>query len=754
MRINADGSTDFLGIVRFLGDLQIDATGILQTKGYRTKADNVNFHQFTVNSTSNAAVYINQVATSGPILRLSSGTATANQNVKFTVENNGNLGIGTTTPAEKLVLYNADTTQTFILYGNSRAVLTLNRGFVTGVSSSGAGMVWQRDALPISLGTYNKERMRINADGSTDWFGSIRSASGGFQIDTTGLFQAKGYRTKAGNLNWHQLSANNTTGAVFINQEAATGPILRLSSGTANANQNVKFTVENDGSFGIGTTNIAEKEVLYNSDTTQTYIQYGNTRSTIGANRGFVTGVSTTGAGMIWHREGQSLSFGTYNKERLRINADGTIDVFGTIRFGYGGFQIDTTGLLQAKYYRTKADNMNWNQFTANNTSGAVFINQVATSGPILRLSSGTANVGQNVRFTVENDGSFGIGTTNIAEKEVLYNSDTTQTYIQYGNTRSTIGANRGFVTGVSNTGAGMVWQREGLPLSFGTYNKERMRINADGTTDWFGSVRSASGGYQIDTTGIFQSKGYRSKTDNLNYHQFITNTASDAAVYINQVTTSGPILRLSSGTANVNQNVKFSFENSGNLGIGTTAPAEKISLYTGGNVKVATQYGNGTGSGFTVGMESNGSASIWHTAGQPVIFGTSNAERMRINADGNIGIGTVSPEYKLDVVGNIRAYSVQISTAKTADFVFDADYRLRPLSEVESYIAANKHLPEIAPAAEMKEKGLDMSEMQIKLLQKVEELTLYAIKQQKEIEQQQKEIEELKSQLNEKKLQ
>jgi uncharacterized coiled-coil protein SlyX len=120
----------------------------------------------------------------------------------------------------------------------------------------------------------------------------------------------------------------------------------------------------------------------------------------------------------------------------------------------------------------------------------------------------------------------------------------------------------------------------------------------------------------------------------------------------------------------------------------------------------------------------------------------------MRINANGNIGIGTTSPDRKLDVVGVIRAHSVEISTTKTADFVFEEDYPLMPLSEVEKFITANKHLPEVAPATEMLENGINMGDMQIKLLQKIEELTLYVIQQQKEMDQQRKEIDELRREL------
>ncbi|OFZ06813.1 MAG: hypothetical protein A2338_08785 [Bacteroidetes bacterium RIFOXYB12_FULL_41_6] len=69
------------------------------------------------------------------------------------------------------------------------------------------------------------------------------------------------------------------------------------------------------------------------------------------------------------------------------------------------------------------------------------------------------------------------------------------------------------------------------------------------------------------------------------------------------------------------------------------------------------------------------------------------------------------------------------------ADFVFAKGYKLRTLQELDQFVSVNQHLPEIPSAKEMEEKGMDMGEFQIKLLQKVEELTLYIIQQQKEIE-------------------
>lgn len=92
--------------------------------------------------------------------------------------------------------------------------------------------------------------------------------------------------------------------------------------------------------------------------------------------------------------------------------------------------------------------------------------------------------------------------------------------------------------------------------------------------------------------------------------------------------------------------------------------------------------------------------------------------------------------KYKLFVKKGVLAEDFAIApTSSWADFVFGADYNLRPLTEVERFIEENKHLPEVPSAAKVAEEGYSQHDMNKVLLQKIEELTLYTIQQQKEIE-------------------
>ncbi|MCF6297575.1 MAG: tail fiber protein [Flavobacteriaceae bacterium] len=106
---------------------------------------------------------------------------------------------------------------------------------------------------------------------------------------------------------------------------------------------------------------------------------------------------------------------------------------------------------------------------------------------------------------------------------------------------------------------------------------------------------------------------------------------------------------------------------------------------------------------------------------------------------EGNLGIGTTSPDEKLTVKGKIHAQEIKVSLngAIVPDYVFEKNYDLKSLDEIDQYIKQYKHLPEIPSAKEMEKEGLHLKIMNLSLLKKIEELTLYAIQQEKSLQEQ-----------------
>lgn len=109
-----------------------------------------------------------------------------------------------------------------------------------------------------------------------------------------------------------------------------------------------------------------------------------------------------------------------------------------------------------------------------------------------------------------------------------------------------------------------------------------------------------------------------------------------------------------------------------------------------------------------------------------------------------NVGIGTDTPTNKLEVNGKIRSKEVIVEATGWPDYVFEADYDLPTLAEIEAYIKANKHLPDVPSAKKIEENGLTLGEMNALLLKKIEELTLYTIEQEKAKDDQQELIQQL----------
>ena len=199
----------------------------------------------------------------------------------------------------------------------------------------------------------------------------------------------------------------------------------------------------------------------------------------------------------------------------------------------------------------------------------------------------------------------------------------------------------------------------------------------------------------------------------------------------------------------------------SGNMGIGTSTPGNSLSIYreTDANLGIITNQASSESTvWFRINSIGRDGAVIYRNDGR-LSFNldsdnagnVENNEYMTILAMGNVGIGTHTPDAKLAVKGDIHAEEVRVDLNVPApDYVFESGYSLLSLSELEAYVKENKHLPEVPSAKEMQANGLNLKEMNLLLLKKVEELTIHLIEENKRFNAQQNQIALLQMELAE----
>jgi len=223
-----------------------------------------------------------------------------------------------------------------------------------------------------------------------------------------------------------------------------------------------------------------------------------------------------------------------------------------------------------------------------------------------------------------------------------------------------------------------------------------------------------------------------------------------------------GPMLMSNSGNIGISMykngtnNLKFFVDYATmNIGLGANAiPVSNVHInsgFTGDTLRIT----NGT-TGHTVadGLEfrtTGNAAAIMNRENSTLDLGTNSAVVMKINPSGTVLIGSANTPagYKLYVEQGILTEKIKVAvktTGEWSDYVFANNYKLLPLTEVEEYINANSHLPGVPSAEEVVNDGINVAKMDAKLLEKIEELTLYIIDMNKRIENLEKENKELKS--------
>ena len=231
-------------------------------------------------------------------------------------------------------------------------------------------------------------------------------------------------------------------------------------------------------------------------------------------------------------------------------------------------------------------------------------------------------------------------------------------------------------------------------------------------------------------------------------YLQFLTNNANER------------------GLGNAPE-IRMHINGNGNVGIGTTSPSAKLSVL--GSVSKLTLNGiDGTFDnlikyGHKLDLESGTTyVNRWHGIDATITAGNGSDNKLKFRVygggianlepgdvmtlvgNGNVGIGTTNPDVKLAVNGTIHSKEVKVDMLGWSDFVFKKEYNLPTLEEVEKHITEKGYLENIPSEQEVMKNGINLGEMNAKLLQKIEELTLYMIEMKKENVEMKKRIDQI----------
>ena len=304
-----------------------------------------------------------------------------------------------------------------------------------------------------------------------------------------------------------------------------------------------------------------------------------------------------------------------------------------------------------------------------------------------------------------------------------------------------------------------------GLALSsYGGSLTEKVRISADGnvgigTTSPGAKLDVQGGAFRVHNTGAVTSTiEFERTSDNWTLGSIELDHAGSYGSNMNFK------LHPNDGTLATSPVSVMYLKSDGNVGIGTTTPSAKLEvagdinstgdIYAGINDQFVLDRG-GRASHARIEFR-NASTLQWTTGLQGNVDSTTFTIRegggndiLAVTSSGNVGIGTTAPTHELNVVGDINATGSIYKNGGTAvDFVFDKyfdgevksedkkiaeDYELIPLEELENYVKKYRHLPRLNK--EIYTQQYEIGEMDNRLLEKIEELTLYTIEQQRQIE-------------------
>ena len=470
-------------------------------------------------------------------------------------------------------------------------------------------------------------------------------------------------------------------------------------------------------------------------------------------NSAFASGYSSTASGYYSTAVGYSATAGGMYSVAIGkdVQSNSTSFTFGReiSASGLNSFIFGSGYSSNAKLTNTMSKSM---MFGVHSSTPSITIRQqsaqdvpalvgVGTTDPkqMLHVNGNIMISGHNNTFLFASSasstyGDFGIKYANSGLDFYLPNNGTPTSYLLFIKNNGYIGIGKGNPTcklDVSGDIKGIDLQAESLNIT-GNINFRNLAGN---------STKAVT----VGDNGYLSSVEFSTFQDNLGNHTASQNINMNGFKIINKYNNGGVFI----DTCN-------------NVGLGTLYPKQMLHV-VGGNILISrtssrdnrapgstngsilfgdmtsTQYPHGSwGIEYNNDNEDGHGLNFWKTFdshGGPinhVLFLCEESDYI-----GNVGIGTAKPKHKLSVNGTIQAKELIVTTLANdwPDYVFDTEYKLTSLHELDKYVKSEKHLPGVPSADEIEEDGVKVGEMNKMLLQKVEELTLYVIELQKQID-------------------
>jgi len=576
----------------------------------------------------------------------------------------------------------------------------------------------------------------------------IGTSTPGAKLDVVGSVRSQGL-----------FSATNTffvnNGYAGINNNQTTYG-FQLSAGSTNGNMKVDGNIYTDGNIGIGTTSPGALLHLSSggpsllldansqgTDLKRTYI------ATSEVNAGdFVIGArndnNTVKSRNLYITNSGNVGIGTTSPgTKLEVNGGGNI-----IKVYNNAGEYNNSDILVQNIYGTGSSEVSLTA-SANQMLIGAQGQTIGDYGGYLNVTSAHPMkflTNNNERMRIDGSGNVGIGTTSptVNKLQVTGNTD-------------------GLGVAFENTGTGgLIWDIQSTAGSSG-YGQGKLAFNLESSGSAGNKmVIQSNGNVGIGTTspGSLLDLYHTGTGAILRVGGYATGTSNDAGIDLYAVNGSSvptyARIGLGVNTGSVGSEtgyLDFSTINGGTL-------SEKMRILANGNVGIGTTSPISTlyvkGAGYTSAPDGSyapliiedptgiAGHNIWafttrkgdNTLGIADLF--NNKTRLFIDGSGNVGIGTINPDTKLAVQGTIHSTEVKVDVnVPVPDYVFEPDYKLVNLNELKAFVDKNHHLPEIPSATEMAKNGLNLGDMDVKLLKKVEELTIYLIDQNKQLNKQ-----------------